>query len=77
MQRITLSGKEAAEILGVSYWLILELAKKGEVPHIRMGNRVLFRADSLLKWLKEQEDQSVKPFQNQSQTLGKLRRIEV
>ncbi|GEN36624.1 excisionase family DNA-binding protein [Aneurinibacillus danicus] len=76
MQRITLTGKEAAQLIGVSYWLILEMAKKHEIPHFRMGNRVLFREDSLLQWLKEKEKTSTYKLET-NQQYGKLRRIEV
>ncbi|WP_270182947.1 helix-turn-helix domain-containing protein [Alkalihalobacillus sp. CinArs1] len=53
--RITLTAKEAAEYLGVSYWLILEMAKRKEIPHVRAGKRVLFRKESLLAWVRDRE----------------------
>ena len=33
--------KEVAEVLGISKSLAYEMAKKGELPIIRMGNRIL------------------------------------
>jgi excisionase family DNA binding protein len=59
MARSTLRAKEAAAYLGISYWLILELAKKKEIPHIRAGSRVLFRRESLDEWMQNQEAASV------------------
>lgn len=55
--RSTLDAKQAADYLGVSYWLILELVKRGEVPVVRLGSRLLFRMETLDKWMasKEQE----------------------
>lgn len=32
MQRITLTAKEAAEYLGISYWLITQLVKRKQIP---------------------------------------------
>lgn len=59
MGRSTLKAKEAAGYLGISYWLILEMAKRGEIPHIRAGSRVLFRRESLDGWMDEQEQANV------------------
>jgi len=49
--RATMQTKPAAEYLGLSYWKLLELVKAGKVPHIRVGGRILFRRESLDKWL--------------------------
>ena len=32
MQRTTLTAKEAAEYLGISYWLITQLVKRKQIP---------------------------------------------
>jgi excisionase family DNA binding protein len=57
--RVTLNAHEAADYLGISYWQILEMAKRGIVPHSHAGKRVLFRIETLTKWLDEQEAISV------------------
>ncbi len=59
-ERSTLKAKEAAAYLGVSYWLLLEMAKRGEVPHIRAGKLVLFRKEALDDWMRQQEQLSVR-----------------
>jgi excisionase family DNA binding protein len=59
MERQTLSAKEAAKYIGISYWLILEIAKRKEIPCIRIGSRVLFRKDALDNWMAEREVESV------------------
>ncbi|MDW7685179.1 MAG: helix-turn-helix domain-containing protein [Bacillota bacterium] len=69
--RATLTAKEAAEYLGVSYWLILELVKRKELGCIRAGGRVLFRQSSLDEWMDQQES-SVR----QEPQRGVLRRIQ-
>jgi len=54
-ERSTLKAREAAAYLGVSYLLLREMAKRGEVPHIRAGRLVLFRKEALDRWMDEQE----------------------
>lgn len=75
--KITLSAKEAAKLLGVSYWLLLEMAKKHEVPHIRAGKRVLFRTESLEAWMDKQEQNSMNQSDKDNGVYGTLRKIEV
>lgn len=55
-----LDGREAAELLRVSYWKVMTDAKAGKIPFFRMGQRVLFRRESLLQWAAEQEAALVK-----------------
>ena len=39
--RLTMSVEEAAEALGISRALAYEAIKRGEIPHIRIGKRIL------------------------------------
>ena len=55
IQRATFSAKEAAEYLGVSYWLLLEMVKRKQISPIRAGNRYLFRQAALDEWMARQE----------------------
>ena len=55
-----LSAKQAAKYLGISYWLILELVKKKEIPHSKLGSKIIFRKDSLDNYLLENERKSIK-----------------
>lgn len=57
--RKTLTAKEAAEHLGISYWLILEMVKRKEIASIKLGNRVVFRAETLDLWLENKEKESL------------------
>jgi excisionase family DNA binding protein len=59
MRPATLKAKDAAKYIGISYWKILDMVKKSEIPHIRAGNLVLFRQVTLDNWLQEQEAASV------------------
>jgi excisionase family DNA binding protein len=69
-----LEAQEAADYLRISYWNLLEQAKKGVIPCVRIGRRVLFSQEGLEAWIEEQEARSVsKPEQAQ---YGKLRKIQ-
>lgn len=59
MERMTLTAKEAANFLGLSYWLILEMCKRKKLPHVKAGSRVLFRRETLVLWLENQEKLSI------------------
>lgn len=74
--KMTVSAKEAAKKIGVSYWLLLEMAKVGKIPHIRAGKRVLFRIESLERWMDEQEQNSINQSKNEN-GYGSLRKIEI
>lgn len=43
--------EEAAELLGVSRWLLLQEIKRGHVPHKRIGRRLVFSRQRLLEWM--------------------------
>ncbi len=62
MQRTTLTAKEAAEYLGISYWLITQLVKRKQIPCSRVGRRILFRKDALDVYLSKKENDSLKEF---------------
>ena len=55
MKPATVKAKQAAKYLNISYWKILDMVKKGEIPHIKAGKLVLFRQTTLDRWLAEQE----------------------
>ena len=60
VQRSTLTMKEAAEYLGISYWLLNQLVRRKQIPCARVGGRVLFRVQALNDYLKEKEENSIK-----------------
>lgn len=71
--RATMKAKDAAEYLGCSYWMLLEMVKRKELPCIEIGNRKLFRKDSLIQWLANKESTSIAYPADDS---GKLRKIK-
>jgi excisionase family DNA binding protein len=48
-----LSVAEAAELLGVSEWLVLQQIRLGQLPHKRCGRRIVLSRDRLLAWLND------------------------
>lgn len=56
--RTTLSVKETAVFLGVSPKTIYKMAREKQIPFVKIGRRVLFKIDSLERWLAKQEEGS-------------------
>jgi excisionase family DNA binding protein len=52
--RLALRPKEAARALGISDRLLWTKTNCGEIPHLRIGKRVLYRVAELQRWLAEQ-----------------------
>ena len=59
VQRTTLTMKEAAEYLGLSYWLINQLVRRKEIPCSKVGGKFLFRVQVLDEYLSSKEQESV------------------
>ena len=59
VQRTTLTMKEAAEYLGISYWLINQLVRRKEIPCSKVGGKFLFRVQVLDEYLSYKEQESV------------------
>ncbi len=49
--RSTLTVTEAADLLGVSAWLVRQQVSRGLLPSVRLGRRVLIPRTRLLAWL--------------------------
>ena len=59
VQRTTLTMKEAAEYLGISYWIINQLVRRKEIPCSKVGGKFLFRVQVLDEYLSSKEQESV------------------
>ena len=51
--RPVLSVAEAAELLGVSEWLVLQQVRLGVLPHKRCGRRIVLSRQKLMAWLED------------------------
>ena len=49
--RLALRPREAAQALGISERLLWRLTNQGDIPHLRLGLRVVYPVDALQKWL--------------------------
>ena len=59
IQRTTLTMKEAAEYVGISYWLINQLVRRKEIPCSKVGGKFLFKVQVLDEYLSSKEQESV------------------
>lgn len=55
IKRTTLTVEETATMLGISKDLIYTLVRESAIPHVRIGSRILFNAQSIQNWLNEEE----------------------
>ncbi|WP_052129908.1 helix-turn-helix domain-containing protein [Ureibacillus sinduriensis] len=51
MDRITLTVKETAELLGISLTTIYSLVKTNDIPHTKVKGKILFHRNTVEKWL--------------------------
>ena len=49
---LLLDAKRAAAMLGIGSRTLWSLTKAGEVPHLRIGRRVLYPVDHLTAWIR-------------------------
>ncbi|MBX9653849.1 helix-turn-helix domain-containing protein [bacterium] len=56
--RILVSIKEAAYLLGICERSLWTLVQERQIPHLRLGRRLLFSRDSLQSWVTEQQQKS-------------------
>lgn len=52
--RATLSVAETALLLGVSPWLVQQEVRRGNLPCVRLGRRILIPRARLMDWLEDQ-----------------------
>lgn len=55
VERTTLTMQETAKYLGISYWLLGQQVRKNEIPHFRVGGKVLFRKKIIDDFMEQQE----------------------
>ena len=59
VERTTLTMKETAEYLGISYWLVNQLVRRKQIPCSKVGGKYLFRVQALDEYLNNMELQSM------------------
>ena len=49
--RATLSVEDAAKVLGISRWSAYELCRRGELPSLRLGRRIVIPTNRLAAYI--------------------------
>ena len=52
-EALTLSPRDAARALGISERTLWTHTRRGTVPHVRLGRRILYRIAELKRWLRD------------------------
>lgn len=55
MKRHTLTAEEVASYLGVSLDTVNTMVKLKKLPHLEVGNDILFTKESIDLWIEDQE----------------------
>ena len=58
--KMTLSVREAAEMIGISKPKMYELIREGEIPSIHVGKKIVIARKALLDWLSEGDNNGEK-----------------
>jgi excisionase family DNA binding protein len=56
---VTLTEEQAAVYLGIGVDLMRRLRKDGELPHVRLGDRVVYYPPALDEYLRQKSEHSV------------------
>jgi excisionase family DNA binding protein len=51
--------KEAADYVGCGYDKLMQMVRRGEIPHYRIGRRVFFTKEKLTLWIDNLEARSM------------------
>jgi len=58
---LALRPREAAAALGVSERTLWDWTQRGDVPHVRRNNTILYPVDALRRWLAEEAGAKTTP----------------
>ncbi len=58
--KMTLSVREAAELIGISKPKMYELIREGEIPSIHIGKKIVIARQAFLDWLSEGDNNGEK-----------------
>lgn len=57
MERMTV--EELAKYIGASTIKVYSMAKANEIPHYKIGAKIMFRKATIDQWIEEQEAQAI------------------
>jgi prophage regulatory protein len=56
MEKLLLRPSEVVQVLGMGRSLVYELIARKEIPSVRLGRCIRVPAESLQRWIRDQED---------------------
>ncbi|QAT43474.1 helix-turn-helix domain-containing protein [Aminipila luticellarii] len=56
MENTVFDSHETAVYLHIHYDTVIKSARRGEIPHFKVGRKLLFRKDSLDEFIRRQEE---------------------
>lgn len=56
MERLTVH--EAAQYIGASVYKTYQMARLKQIPHYRVGSKIIFRKATLDEWMKKHEEKN-------------------
>lgn len=66
-------SKDVAEMFGISEYTVRDLWRRGLLPGVKLGGRLIFDLPEIDRWFKEEQRKSVERKQNSE--YGKLRAV--
>ncbi len=61
---LAVGSQDAAELISISVRHLWSLTKKNQVPHVRLGKRIIYPVEALNQWLVELAMKSLQPAQD-------------
>lgn len=59
IQRSTVTVREIAIYLNVSVDKVYEMVRRKEIPHFKIGRRILFKLDVIDEWIDERMNEGI------------------
>ncbi|MDA2933440.1 excisionase family DNA-binding protein [Acidobacteria bacterium AH-259-D05] len=56
LQPRLLSYQAATQYLSLSYWTVRHMVVEGQIPHLKVGSRVLIDVEDLNKWIEQHKE---------------------
>lgn len=51
-----IAAKDVSEMLKISQWMVYELVKRNDIPHVKIGRSVRFIKTDIINWMRCQRD---------------------
>jgi excisionase family DNA binding protein len=62
IEKVTYTADEVAVFLGISRRFVYELCQRNELPHRRVGKKLIFSRQQLTQWLNEANSSTPKVY---------------